>query len=59
MRVLRMLRLLALCTIIQVILCLMQRDNELECAVGVLLGLSVIFELPSRKKGKLQTIPLS
>lgn len=59
LQALRMLRLFALCTIIKLILCLMQRVNELEFAVVILLGLSMIFGLQSRKKEKLQTILLS
>jgi len=54
-----MLRLFALCTVIKLILCLMQTDNEVEFPVVMLLGLAMISELRSRKKGKLQTIPLS
>lgn len=59
LQALRRLSLFALCAIIKLILCLMKTDNELEFPVVMLLGLSVIFELQSRKKGKLQTILLS
>lgn len=59
LQALRMLRLFALCTKTKLILCLMETDNALEFPVVTLLGLAVICELQSRKKGKLQTIPLS
>lgn len=58
LQTLRMLRLFALCTILKLILCLMQRVNELEFAVVILLGLSMIFGLQSRKKGKVTNHPI-